>query len=533
MKKAAAFITGMILISVLVSSAGAAGAGQAFIDGVSQDAESGNLNVLCALPGETGAADSFEVTLDETTLPVLSVSTADEAGVAKTFYCMVDVSGSMKGRMDQAKDVLTAISADLDADEGDNMVIAAFGNGITETGFLTDPEEIAAAVADLEYTSEDTDLYSAVIHGIEFLEGQSQVNEQAALVIISDGCDDQAYGSSYEEACEAVENADLPVYTAAIILSEEDYDAALDLGSFAKQSAGGSYFPKSSETDSGPADMTAAEIGSEIAAEMNSFLYVRADLSGVTKSDSGAYTLSVTFSGDSGYVYTDSREISAGELGLAEGEADSESEPDEADTDPEPGFLETYGTLLLVIVILIAAGIIIIAVVLIARMKKSRKEEKEKRKKQEEQKRLEREERERAEQTERELAEQRERERLEQEEIARQEKEAFEALPRFPVRLVALGVKQKEYTLELVQGCEMTIGRNDKAMIVLDPQDRQLSSVHFMMFWDNGTVYVRDAGSTNGTFRNGVALGGRRTIVRPGDMLRAGSYDYRVMMQEV
>ncbi|MCC8082330.1 MAG: FHA domain-containing protein [Lachnospiraceae bacterium] len=529
MKKAVAFLAGMILISVLGGSAGAAGAGQSFIDSVSQDGESGNLNVLCALPGETGAADSFAVTLDETSLPVLSVSTADEAGVAKTYYCMVDVSGSMKGRMDQAKEVLTAISADLDADEGDNMVIAAFGNGITETGFLTGAEEIAAAVADLEYTNEDTDLYSAVIHGIEFLQGQSQVNEQAALVIISDGCDDQAYGSSYEEACEAVENADLPVYTAAIILSEEDYDAALDLGSFAKQSAGGSYFPKSSDTDSGPADMTAAEIGAEIAAEMDSFLYVQADLSGATRSDSGAYTLSVTFSGDSGYVYTDSREISSGELSLAESEPD---DPD-PDPDPEPGFLETYGTLLLVIVILIAAGIIIIAVVLIARMKKSRKEEKEKRKQQEEQKRLEQEERERAEQTERELAEQRERERLEQEEIARQEKEAFEALPRFPVRLIALGVKQKEYTLELVQGCEMTIGRNDKAMIALDPQDRQLSSVHFMMYWDNGNVYVRDAGSTNGTFRNGVALGSRRTIVRQGDTLRAGSYEYRVIMQEV
>ena len=79
----------------------------------------------------------------------------------------------------------------------------------------------------------------------------------------------------------------------------------------------------------------------------------------------------------------------------------------------------------------------------------------------------------------------------------------------------------------------MTVGRNTKARIVLNPQDTKLSGVHFVMFWDGGSVYVWDGQSRNGTAVNGVVVSHLgRVAIKPGDSIRAGSYEYRLYWEE-
>ncbi|MGM9605208.1 MAG: FHA domain-containing protein, partial [Faecousia sp.] len=52
----------------------------------------------------------------------------------------------------------------------------------------------------------------------------------------------------------------------------------------------------------------------------------------------------------------------------------------------------------------------------------------------------------------------------------------------------------------------VTLGRNQRADIVLSETDRALSSLHFELQWDSRVLHLRDRKSTNGTALNGVPL---------------------------
>lgn len=74
--------------------------------------------------------------------------------------------------------------------------------------------------------------------------------------------------------------------------------------------------------------------------------------------------------------------------------------------------------------------------------------------------------------------------------------------------------------LFLLQGERMTLGRshvND----ISRRQDRSLSRRHLVFENDGEDWTVRDLGSSNGTFVNGVRIAGPR-LLRPGDRIMAG-----------
>ena len=157
MKKITALILGLIMVCNVGQMCAFAETNQAFVERAYQ-AQEGQMDVICAIPGQEGNGENFQAMLGEQSLPVLSVSTAEQSGLPKTIYCLVDVSGSMKGRMEQVKETLTAISGGLN--ENDNLVIGKMGNQITDSAFLSGQEEIKAQIDSLQYTGEDTDLYS-------------------------------------------------------------------------------------------------------------------------------------------------------------------------------------------------------------------------------------------------------------------------------------------------------------------------------------------------------------------------------------
>jgi pSer/pThr/pTyr-binding forkhead associated (FHA) protein len=68
---------------------------------------------------------------------------------------------------------------------------------------------------------------------------------------------------------------------------------------------------------------------------------------------------------------------------------------------------------------------------------------------------------------------------------------------------------------------ELTIGRATGCHVPL-PDDTFASTLHARVFERDGSVYVEDLGSTNGTYVNGMRLAAP-VVLRPGDHLQVGS----------
>lgn len=532
MRKTTALILSLLAVLNLCWFPAGAADNQAFLGGVSQE-EEGQLDLICGIGQEEGDRESFQVLLGSRPVPVIWASTVEEKKLPKTIYCLVDISGSMKGRMEQTKEVLRTISAGLN--EEDRLIIGRMGNQITDTGFLT-AETAGEEIEKLRYTGEDTDLYTGLIHGLKFLQQQPEVQAVRALVVISDGADDQGAGSTWREAYDAVEKADIPVYTVAPVLSRADYEQAKELGSFARNSAGGVHFPRSDEKGSAPASMTGEEMGEEILSLLGSSFVVRADLTEAVPQDRDTYTISVIFKSQDGKVYEDSKELPAKDIRLPQRETEEETtSEEETDSLQEPESQpvrepdrRSGGPLAG-----IATGAVVLAAAAVLAVRKKKQKEAERLRLEEEKRQEEERQQEEGRLRQAELEQQDRRRREKEEALKRQQEAAYNALPRLSVRMTALGVRDKTCVIKLVEGIEMTVGRNSKAKIILDSRDTRLSGVHFIMFWDGNSVYVWDGGSKNGTAVNGVVvdhLG--RVAVRPGDSLRAGSYEYRLYWED-
>lgn len=538
MRKITALMISLVMLLNMSPLAVYADFQQTFLGTVWQEQE-GELMFLAGLPGETKEDAQIEVYLGDQNLPVKTVSMTGETDIPKTIYCLVDISGSMKGRMDQVQGALTAINEGLG--EEDNLVIGRMGNQITDSELLSGKDIIQQEIDSLVCTSEDTDLYNGMIHGLRYLEQGSGVHPVKALVVLSDGCDEQADGATWNETYEAAASADIPIYTVAVIASEKDYDAAKELGSFARNSAGGMHFPKSDENSSKPLSMTGEEMGQEIVKALAETFVVTLDLSGMTESDKDIYRLSVSWQGAAGKVYKDGKEIEGKNLNLAvettAAEIDSAPpETEEADQTKAKGQKQ-----LLLIGGGVAVVLILLAVIFAVRSSKKKKEEQLRleeaaRQKEETQKREAERKKEEARKQEQIRKEQVAKQRMEQQRLQEQQRareEAYNALPRLPIRLTCISPSggQKIITLTLVKGHELTVGRNQKANVVLNENDTKLSGIHFVMLWDGQKIYLWDMQSRNGTSVNGVVVNQLgRVLVQNGDVLRVGSYEYRMSM---
>lgn len=540
------FLISFVISCILLTADLSAQNNQALIQQVYQE-EDNTLEILCAVPGEKGSRKNIEVFLDGSRLEVDSVTTLRQEPVPRTIYCLADISGSMKGRMEQVKEVLYTLCDGLK--DGDNLVIGKMGNKITDSKLMKDQKEIYAQIGSLEPVGEDTDLYSGIIHGLDYLLQGQEVHTMKALVILSDGFDDQGDGSTYREAYDKVEKSDIPVFTVAPILSADDYENAKELGSFARNSPGGIYLPASDDGGSRPAPMTGKEMGLQILKELGKILHVKAGLEDFPDDgESSSLRLSVSFQSENGKVYRDSRELWREELKLAEPEPEPIPEPD-----PKPEIIIKQGNIIgrkkeqepkqkwagAIAALALAAAVLIGGFVLAVWRKKRQSEEKERlgQKEQIDQKGS----RNQGKSSCQEESRNQEKSSHVQENqihpkacnMHKEGQESRRNVPRLAVRLSAIGQREKRIVIELAEEYEITVGRNQKAQMILDAQDVKLSGVHFVMYWNGKNVYVWDNRSKNGTSVNGVVINELgRVVVRPGDSLRAGSYEYRLDWEE-
>ena len=90
--------------------------------------------------------------------------------------------------------------------------------------------------------------------------------------------------------------------------------------------------------------------------------------------------------------------------------------------------------------------------------------------------------------------------------------------PTGPTAVVVHPPEGKARTVKL--GASMTIGRAPECELLIE--DTYASSQHARLFGKNGTWYVEDLGSTNGTFVNDQKLAAP-AMVQQGDRIRIGT----------
>lgn len=96
--------------------------------------------------------------------------------------------------------------------------------------------------------------------------------------------------------------------------------------------------------------------------------------------------------------------------------------------------------------------------------------------------------------------------------------------------LVLVGADGRELRRYALDRSQLTIGRRSNNDIALS--DTKLSREHARIDNANGSFYITDLGSTNGTLVNGDTLSGRR-LLRAGDVVEIGLQRFRFEAQDM
>lgn len=498
MKKFWWVFAGCLLMFLTVPMGALASENGDFMEGCR--AQDGVLQVYCAdIVPEEENAENCRLTLGGQELQIVSAESDNAQHTPVTYYCLADVSGSMgQEQMTQVREALLAVTAGMQ--DGDNMVIGTLGNQTQTSGFLTDQEELRQIAEALEAGKEDTNLYAGIVESIRVLQTDTAVNPRKCLIILSDGEDDQKTGITQAEAEAAIEQSSIPVYTVAA-LKDAGNEAAVSnaklLGSFARMSTGGAHFTPVLD------DITGEQAGQSIVLAVEEGFVVSAKLPEKIP-DKDELLLRMVYTSEDNTVYEDTLNVYAEDLTMGivgesdsdetdeEGQTEPESDPEPIlEPDPEPA-PEPEQTILPWLIGGAAALLILIALIIVVLMKKKNTAERK------------------------------------TVTVPLQEKESV-SVPSYELRLYAIGYTEIVHTLRLEQGRKVTVGRNGKADIILDSNDKKLSGIQCRMQWEDGKLYVWDMDSTNGTFVNGVSIKAMgRVVVHEGDTIRMGSYEYRV-----
>lgn len=69
---------------------------------------------------------------------------------------------------------------------------------------------------------------------------------------------------------------------------------------------------------------------------------------------------------------------------------------------------------------------------------------------------------------------------------------------------------------------ELNVGRSHSCDVAVPPDEMSVSGTHASLYWDRGHLYIADANSRNGVFRQGVKIS-KPCKVRPGDVYAIGN----------
>ena len=310
---------------------------------------------------------------------------------------------------------------------------------------------------------------------------------------------------------DAVRQSRLPVYTVGLVEKASERESAKILGSFARNSAGGIHLTTVSEGSSKPirTDVNGSEFGDAIMGAVNGSVVLEADLSTLDlQSEASTVRLELTCRGDN-TVLTDHVDLSAKDLprtSVETTQATGETQTSTKETvpsdpvPPEPKSKFHWYWLILGLLIVAAAVILFL---LWKKRKKTQSQEPEPA------------------------------DPDEPKEPETPQTPAAVIMKAYEVNFISIPYGEAASCHQLQEGQPATFGRNSKAAQVLNPTDKQLSGIHFSLLVQDGCWSVRDEESKNGTSINGVPIARKGWVtLKHHDKLRAGSYEYRVVLGE-
>ena len=490
--------------------------------------------------GELKESD-LEITLSGEKVPVNEIKLNSDAKIPVTYCCLVDVSGSMnKDQMEQAKGALLAVVNNMAP--YDNMAIATLGNTLGDYRFTYDKAELIEIIGALAPGKEDTNLYAGIVQSISTLRTSSDAHLKKCLVLLSDGMDDMVSGYTRDEAVRAITGSNIPIYTVATLRDRSQAESGKSLGEFARLSAGGDqdgnhYVPVID-------NISGEEAGRAIASSINSGYVISTDISTLGAPLRDEILLRVRADLNDGSIIEDSITIYAADLPGAKTDpntgavvVDTSGRSEEPkDPSSEPGGNGGSGVLL----IAIAAAIVIIAIIILLVVFTKKKAAK---------KAIDvivddpspKDDTNESEEPEQPLV---------SSDIPKEPTDDItdgitdditggftgemtepfdDDMPSgITLKFTMIGSSEKEISFFLPENSEKTIGRNSRADFVLNSEDPQLSGKNSTLLYTNETLYLSDAGSTNGTIHNGIPLRVEKVTVEKDDKIRVGSYEYRI-----
>lgn len=477
-----------------------------FHEVITEDTQSSLLLYGTVLP-ENG---DLSVSIDSQSIPDPVLSTVRQEKLPVTVYCLVDISNHMtKEQVQQQQDILNIISSRMG--DGDSMVITTVGSKTVEGTVLDSLEARKTAISTLKRDGTKADMYRAVIDAMTSLERKTDYCTNRCLLILSDGNVSSASGTTEQQALNAIKSTSIPVYAIGIT---GDFDSA-----YYVNNAG--HMLKMAETSLGglsviPAQerISAADAAQRVWENIQKSAVIRVDLAAVTSRDNNA-SVRVQYVSD-GILLEDS--VSADLTGVVAGStnpAATEAAEENAEIlAPETNTSWIADNLLWIVIGVVCLAAVIAVCVLLAKKKKK----------------------------------------LPQDVPAVEDILNTSDLPgaggqdseqpshqdrittvpvasdnSVTVQMVVTTHQNVSAAFELQPHKQQILGRDDRADIITNAEDYQLSGKHCAVEWDGSYLYVQDIGSTNGTTLNGISLKpGSWSRINSGSVLHMGSFDYLV-----
>ena len=500
-----------------------------------------DMQLLCV---DSAGNGEYEIQLGGQTVESVCEN-VEEAQTPVTVFCLVDTSGSISEfKTKLLQDTLSKLSEYLG--EEDSMVIATVDDQLNIGEELCTAQEREAAIAGITSSHKDTDLYMGIVESLDKLSSDETYNSCRCLVVLSDGIDDQDDGMTEQEVLQAVQSARRPVYTVALVENPNEREGAKVLGSFARNSYGGLHLTTVDEGVDKPirSDVTGAEFGEKIWTSLMTTAVVTADLTeteiDTTKSE---VRLCVTYkAANSAYEdYVDLHTSEFTQDGSDEKEQDQKdskkedskektSKENDSEEDSEIDISEYLWIIIVAAALLLI--VVIVIIVIVVKKKKAKKAAKL------EQEKMELDVVEDTTAVKEPLIREcvdviTPTEPEQPQKTPKQEEPDMSGLKKYKVYMTDIPYGKRSWSFMIYENQQNTFGRDRRAMNILNGEDTHLSGVHFSIMVRNGMYGVRDENSSNGTFLNGVSITGKGwTKFQSTDKIRAGGYEYRVIIEE-
>lgn len=497
MRKITALLLSLSLALLLLATPGMAAELNAFLTAhqLVTGEEGSQLLVYGSKLPENG---TLTVSIDSQTIPDARLSTVRQEGLPVTVYCLVDISGHLsKQQLQEEKDILNIISSRMG--EEDTMVITTLGSKVVEGALLETLEARKTAISTLKREGNKADMYGGIVTAMTALTQKTSYHTNRCLLILSDGV--LGSGSTSQQALDAVTATTIPVYALGVTGGSDTSYAvknAQKLLNIAEASRNGLGLIPARE------DLSAAAAAQEIWEHIQESSVISIDLAGVTANGNNA-TLRARYQVEDTQL-EDTLTIDLTGLQTRPAETKPIQEVTTLPQVPEAPAKRDDPA-----IPLLAMGggtLVVIALVVYLLLRKKGKGAQPAP--------------------------------AVEDILPTGDPEGPEAEPAYPktapaavtLRLTMVSHENVTVSFPVPPHTQQTLGRDDRADIIINAEDYQLSGKHCMVEWDDSYLYIQDLGSTNGTVLNGISLKPNTwSRLNSGSILSLGSFQYQVTIE--